>query len=154
LQPDGGHDEEELNENRSKWQDAADEHGACLTHVPRLEWDLTRDLVCAHRRIFKRLREDGRDWNGWDAEVMTGLEWVGCGGDEEWVGCVGDGRLHSADEAMQNTWDKMGAPWLDVMGVWGEDLLEAEKGTQENKRDGDAEPHANERDNRSEGDGP
>jgi len=45
VQPDGGEDEEELDENRAERQDATDQDGEEWVHVPGLLRDLSWDLV-------------------------------------------------------------------------------------------------------------
>lgn len=48
VQPDGGQDEEQLDEDRAERQDAPDQNGEHRAHVPGLLRDLARDLVRAH----------------------------------------------------------------------------------------------------------
>ena len=53
LQPDGGHDEEELDEDGAEGEDAAHQHVERAAHVPRLLGDLPRDLVGAARVLVQ-----------------------------------------------------------------------------------------------------
>ena len=55
VQPHGGENEEELNEDGSKRQNASNEDAEHRVHVPRLLGDLPGDFVGAHR-VFKRWR--------------------------------------------------------------------------------------------------
>ena len=72
MQPDWCQNEEKLDEDSTKWEDASYQNREDWVHIPGLLWDLPRDLGCLHRILRCWLSEtqiatDNYKWN-WDAK--------------------------------------------------------------------------------------
>jgi len=57
VQPDGGEDEKQLDEDGPKWEDSAHQYGEYRLHVPDLIGNLPRDLIHPNWWILYRLPE-------------------------------------------------------------------------------------------------